>query len=60
MSVEQVRHRLGVAEGVLRELEDPLQKVTAGHQAAHEAPQSLHQEIYALRGENRYEATYRV
>ena len=38
--MEQVRHRLGVAEGVLRELEDPLQKVTAGHQASHEALQS--------------------
>ena len=52
MSVEQVHQRLGVAEGVVRELQDILQRETTGHQAAHEAPQSLNQGINVLRGEN--------
>ena len=60
MSVEQVHQRLGVAEGVSRALQDPLQRVTTGHQASHEAPQSLQQEINVFRSENRYEATYQV
>ena len=51
MSVEQTNQRLGVAEGVIRELQDQLQRVSAGHQAAHEALQSVHQEMNLLRGQ---------
>ena len=43
--------RLGVAEGVIRESQDQLQRVSAGHQAAHEALQSIHQEMNFLRGQ---------
>ena len=42
MSVEQTNRRLGVAKGVIRELQEQLQRVSAGHHAAHEAPQSIH------------------
>ena len=50
MSVEQTRQRLGAAEGVIRELKVHVQRVT-GHQAAHGALQSLHQEMKFLRSQ---------
>ena len=50
-SVEQTSQRLGVAEGVIREPQDQLQRVSAGHQAAHEALPSIHQEMNPLRGQ---------
>ena len=51
MSVEQTNQSLGVAEGVIRELQDQLQRVLAAHQAAHEALQSIHQEMNLLHGQ---------
>ena len=51
MSTEQTNQRLGVAEGAIRELPDQLQRVAAGHQAAHEALQTIHQEMNHLRGQ---------
>ena len=45
MSTEQTHQRLGLAEGVIRELQDQLQRVSAGHQATHEALQTVHQEM---------------
>ena len=51
MSVEQDHERLGIAEGVIHELQEQLQRVSAGHQAAHEALQSIHQEMSILRGQ---------
>ena len=39
----------GIAEGVIHELQEQLQRVSAGHQAAHEALQSIHQELGTLR-----------
>ena len=51
MSVEQTYRRLGVSERVIREVQDQLQRVSAGHQAAHEALQSIHQEMNLLRGQ---------
>ena len=51
MSVEQTNQRLVVAEGVIRELQDQLQRVSARHQAAHEALQSIQQEMNLLRGQ---------
>ena len=35
-SVEQVHQRLGIAEGVIHELQEQLQRVSAGHQAMHQ------------------------
>ena len=58
MSTEQTCQRLGVAEGVIRELHDQLQRVAAGHQAAHEALQTIHQEMNFLRG--RFETRSRI
>ena len=49
MSVEETNQRLEVAEGVIRELQDELQRVSAGHQAAHEALQFIHQEMNLFR-----------
>ena len=51
MSTEQTHQRLGVAEGVIRELQDQLQQVATGHQAAHEALQTTHQEMTLLRSQ---------
>ena len=51
MSTEQTHQRLGVAEGVIRELQDQLQQVAAGHQATHEAFQTTHQEMNLLRSQ---------
>ena len=48
-STEQTHQRLGVAEGIIRELHDQLQRVSAGHQAALEALQTVHQEMRHLR-----------
>ena len=36
MSVEQAHQRLGIAEGVINELQEQLQRVSAGHQAMHQ------------------------
>ena len=36
MSVEQAHQRLGIAEGVIHELQEQLQRVSAGHQAMHQ------------------------
>ena len=36
MSVEQAHQRLGIAEGVIHELQEQLQRVSAGHQAVHQ------------------------
>ena len=44
MSAEQVHQRLGIAEGVIHELLEQLQRVPVGHQAAH-------QELSALRSQ---------
>ena len=44
MSVEQAHQRLGIAEGVIHELQEQLQRVSAGHQA-------MHQELNALRSQ---------
>ena len=49
MSAEQTHQRLGVAEGVSREFLDLLQRVSVRHQAAHEALQTIHQELSRLR-----------
>ena len=51
MSAEQAHQRLGVAEGVTRELQDQMQRVSAGHQAVHEAIQTIHQEMSLLRSQ---------
>ena len=51
MSVEQAHQRLGIAEGVIHELQEQLQRVTAGHQAAHEALQTIHQEMSLIRSQ---------
>ena len=45
ITTEQAHQRLEIAEGVTQEVQDKLQPVTAGHQAAHEALQAAHQEI---------------
>ena len=50
MFAERTHQRLGVAEGIIRELQDQLQRVSAGHQAAHEL-QSIHQEMNLLRSQ---------
>ena len=44
MSVEQAHQRLGIAEGVIHELQEQQQRVSAGHQA-------IHQEVSALRSQ---------
>ena len=44
MSVEQAHQRLGIAEDVIHELQEQLQRVSAGHQA-------MHQELSNLRGQ---------
>ena len=44
MSVEQAHQRLGIAEGVIHELQEQPQRVSAGHQATH-------QELSALRSQ---------
>ena len=51
MSTEQTNQRLGVAEGVIREEQDRLQRVADGHQATHEALQTIHQEVNLLRSQ---------
>ena len=51
MSAELTHQRLGVAEGVIRELQEHLQRVSAGHQAAHEALPTIHQETSLLRSQ---------
>ena len=48
MSTEQTQQRLGFAEGVVRELQDQLHLVSARHQAAHEAFQTIHQPMSLL------------
>ena len=48
MTTEQAHQRLGIAEGVIHELQEQVQRVSAGHQAAHEALQSIHQETRNL------------
>ena len=47
MTAEQAHQRLGIAEGVTNELQEQLQRVSAGF-AAHEALQSIHQEMRIL------------
>ena len=49
MTTEQAHQRLGIAEGVNHELQEQLQRASAGHQAAHEALQTIHQEMSLLR-----------
>ena len=44
MSVEQAHQRLRIAEGVTHELQEQLQRVSAGHQA-------MHQELSTPRGQ---------
>ena len=51
MTTEQAHQRLGIAEGVIHELQEQLQRVSAEHQAAHEALQSIHQEISIFRSQ---------
>ena len=51
MTTEQAQQRLGIAEGVIHELQEQLQRVTAGHQAAHEALQTIHQEMSLIRSQ---------
>ena len=51
MSVAQASQRLGIAEGVIHELQEQLRRASAGHQAAHEALQAIHQEMSALRSQ---------
>ena len=51
MSTEQINQRLEVAGRVIRELLDHLQRVAAGRQAAHEALQTIHQEVNVLSGQ---------
>ena len=51
MSVAQAHQRLGIAEGVIHELQEQLQRGSAGHQAAHEALQAIHQEMSTLRSQ---------
>ena len=58
MSVDQAHHRLGIAEGVIQELQEQWQRVTVGHQAAHEALQTIDQEMNLLR--NQMEVRSRV
>ena len=58
MSVDQAHQRLGIAEGVIQDLQEQLQRVTAGHQAAHEALQTIHQETNLRR--NQMEVRSRV
>ena len=50
-ATKQTNQRLGVVEEVVRELRDQLQRVSAGHQAAHAALQIIHQEMNVLRGQ---------
>ena len=45
MSVEQAHQRVGIAEAVTHELQEQLQRVSAGHQAAHESLQSCQKMI---------------
>ena len=49
VSKEQTHQRLEVAEEFIRELEDQLQQVSAGHQVDHESLQTVHQEMSLLR-----------
>ena len=55
MSVEQAYQRVRIAQGVIHELQEQLQRVSARHQAAHEALQSfqqmIHQELSTLRSQ---------
>ena len=51
MTTEQAHQRLGIAEGVVHEQQEQLQRVTAGHQSAHEALRSIHQEMSILRSQ---------
>ena len=56
MSVEQAHQRVGIDEAVTHELQEQLQRVSAGHQAAHEALQSFHSED----DPDRHEVTHSV
>ena len=49
MSVDQAHQRLVIAKGVIQELQEQWQRVTAEHQAAHEALQTINQEMNLLR-----------
>ena len=49
MSVDQAHQRFGIAVGVIHELQEQRQRTSAGHQAAHEALQAIHQEMSTLR-----------
>ena len=51
MSVEQAHQLLGIAEGVIHELQEQWQRVSEGFQAVHEALQSIHQEMSILRSQ---------
>ena len=51
MFAEQNHQLFGVAEGVIRELQEQLQRMSAGHQAAHEALNTIHQEMSLLRSQ---------
>ena len=51
MTTEQAHQRLEIAEGVIHELKEQVQRVSAGHQAALEALQSVHQELSILRSQ---------
>ena len=49
MTTEQDYQRLGIAERATHVLQEQLQRVSAGHQAAHEVLQSIYQEMRILR-----------
>ena len=52
MTTEQAHQRLAIAEGVMHELHEQLQRVSAGTSVQlHEALQSIHQELSVLRGQ---------
>ena len=60
MCAEQTHPRLGVAEGAIRELQDQLQRVSAGHQTVHEALQTVHREMSRLRSQTDTRARIRL
>ena len=49
MSVDQASQQLGIAKGAIQESQEQFQRVTAGHQATHEALQTVHREMNLLR-----------
>ena len=51
MFVDLAHQLLEIAEGVIQELQEQLQRVTAGHQAAREALQTIRQEMNLLRNQ---------